>query len=101
MQPTRLQIGICLLPVSRRSESSRHPLAVNSCVTSNPEVEALGLTEQLRHGRPTKLPTFKKAQRYRRCTPAERTRLSRTSRGCTKIVHWKAQCNMLWQRELN
>ena len=30
MQPTRLQIGIWLLPVSRRSESSRHPLAVNS-----------------------------------------------------------------------
>ena len=30
---------LALLPVSRRSESSRHPLAVNSRVTGNPEVE--------------------------------------------------------------
>jgi hypothetical protein len=40
MQPTRLQIVIWMLPVSRRSESSRHPLAVNSCVTSY--AEAIG-----------------------------------------------------------
>jgi len=45
-------------------------------ITGNPEVGALVRVEQRRHGRPTKRPDVQKAQRYRRCTPGKRTRLS-------------------------
>jgi hypothetical protein len=60
---------------------------LHSQVTGNRQGEALGLTEQLRHSRPTKRPDVQKnVQRYLDARLPKGSRLSRMSRGCTQTI---------------